>query len=103
MTFRLVIREQALADTEQAARWYEGQRPGLGRQFAHRIDQVLARIQGNPEQYQIVHRDVRRAVTRQFPYGVFYRVDGENVLVFAVVDLRRDAVRWQFREGPENP
>ena len=44
-------------------------------------------------------REVRRAIPRRFPYGVFYRIDGSEVLVFAVVDLHRDPSIWQDREA----
>jgi len=48
--------------------------------------------------YQVVHREVRRAIPRRFPYGVFYRIDGVDLLVFAVVDLHRDPSTWQDRD-----
>lgn len=99
MTYRLVVRRQAKADIREAALWYESQRLGLGRAFVQQIDALLDRVRLNPMQYQIVHREVRRAVPRRFPYGVFYRVDGADVLVFAIVDLRRDPSIWQDREA----
>ena len=99
MTYRLVVRQQAKADIRQAARWYERQRGGLGRAFVQHIDALLGRVRLNPMQYQIVHREVRRAIPRRFPYGVFYRIDGADVLVFAVVDLHRDPSVWQDREA----
>src|SRR5712692_1600144 len=34
----------------------------------------------------------------RFPYGLFYRIDGSAVLVFAVVHLHRDPSTWQDRE-----
>ena len=99
MTYRLVVRRQAKADIRTAARWYERQRVGLGRAFVQQIDALLDRIRLNPMQHQIVHRDVRRAIPRRFPYGVFYRIEGSDVLVFAVVDLHRDPSTWQDRES----
>ena len=97
MTYRLVVRRQAKADIREAARWYESQRVGLGRAFVQQIDALLDRVRLNPMQYQVVHREVRRAIPRRFPYGVFFRIDGADVLVFAVVDLRRDPSAWQER------
>lgn len=99
MTYRLVVRRQAKADIRDAARWYERQRGGLGRAFVQQIDALLDRIRLNPMQHQIVHREVRRALPRRFPYGVFYRIDGSEVLVFAVVDLHRDPSIWRDREA----
>ena len=99
MTYRLVVRRQAKADIREAARWYERQRVGLGCAFVQQIDALLDRVRLNPMQYQVVHREVRRAIPRRFPCGVFYRIDGADVLVFAVVDLHRDPSIWQDREA----
>ena len=57
------------------------------------------RVRLNPMQHQIAYREVRRAIPRRFPYGVFYRIVGSEVLVFAVVDLHRDPSTWQDREA----
>jgi plasmid stabilization system protein ParE len=99
VTYRLVVRRQAKADIREAARWYESQRVGLGRAFVQQIDGLLDRVRLNPMQYKIVHREVRRAIPRRFPYGVFYRIDRAEILVFAVVDLHRDPSTWQDREA----
>ena len=79
MTYRLVVRQQAKADIRDAARWYERQRIGLGRAFVEQIDALLDRIRLNPMQYQVVHGEIRRAVPRRFPYGVFYRIEGSEM------------------------
>ena len=99
MTYRLVVRRQAKADIREAARRYETQRIGLGRTFVQQIDALLDLIRLNPMQYRIVHREVRRAIPRRFPYGVFYRIEESEILVFAVVDLHRDPSIWQDREA----
>ena len=98
MTYRLTVRRQAKADIREAARWYERQRLGLGRAFLQQIDMLLDRIREDPLQHQVVYRGVRRAIPRRFPYGLFYRIDGSAVLVFAVVHLHRDPSTWQDRE-----
>ena len=99
MTYRLRVRREAKADIREAARWYEGERIGLGRAFVQQIDALLDRLRLNPMQYQIVYQEIRRAIPRRFPYGVFYRIDGADILVFAVVDLHRDPSTWQDREA----
>ncbi len=98
MTYRLTVRRQAKADIRAAARWYERQRPGLGRAFVQQVDLLLDRVRQNPLQYQVVYRGIRRAIPRRFPYGLFYRIDGSDVLVFAVVHLYREPSTWQDRE-----
>lgn len=97
MTYELLVRRQAKTDIRQSARWYDRQRRGLGREFVGEVDAAIERIGSNPEQYQVVHRNVRHAITRRFPYAVFYRIEGSRVIVFAVVSLHRDDVVWKSR------
>ena len=95
MTLELLVRGRAKADIRRAAKWYEKQREGLGRQFIAEVDTALERIEANPQQYQVLHRGIRHGIIRHFPYGVFYRLRGNTISVFAVVHLHREDVHWQ--------
>lgn len=70
MKYRLLIRQQAKSDLRHAARWYEGQSPGLGREFVAEVEAALNRIVENPLQYQTIYREVRRAIPHKFSYGI---------------------------------
>lgn len=95
MNLELLVRGRAKADIRRAAKWYEQQKEGLGERFVAEVDAALERIETNLEQYQIVHRNIRYAITRDFPYGVFYRIRGNKISVFAVIHLQRDDVHWK--------
>lgn len=95
MTFELLVRGRAKADIRRAAKWYERQQEGLGKQLVAEVDAALEWIEANPEQYQILHRNIRRAITHHFPYGVFYRIRGNKISIFAVVHLHREDVHWK--------
>ncbi len=97
MNYSLLVRGQAKRDLRQAARWYEKRLSGLGREFVSEVETVVERIEENPLLYQPVHCDVRRAVVQRFPYGVFYRIDQQDIIVFAIVHLNRDVSAWQDR------
>ena len=97
MNYNLLIRRQAKRDLQRAAKYYEKQLAGLGRDFVTEIDKVLERIEQNPLLYQAVYRGVRRAVANKFPYGVFYKIDRKDIVVFAIVHLHRDVSSWQDR------
>jgi hypothetical protein len=49
--YELLLRGRAKADIRRAAKWYERQREGLGRDFVAEVDGALALIEANPEQY----------------------------------------------------
>ena len=96
MKYELLLRGRAKADIRRAAKWYERQRTGLGRDFVGEVDAALELIEANPYQYEIVHREIRHAILRRFPYGVFYRFHASKISVFAVMHLKRDDIPWSI-------
>ena len=97
MKYRLVVRRAAKTDVRLAARRYELQLPGLGREFIAELDVALNRVSKNPLQYQLLHREARRAIVHRFPYGAFYRIEGKNIIVFCVIHLHQDPTAWKSR------
>ncbi|MGH9318463.1 MAG: type II toxin-antitoxin system RelE/ParE family toxin [Vicinamibacteria bacterium] len=95
MSYELVVRSRAKADIRRAAKWYEKQRKGLGVDFVAEVDTAIRRIEANPEQYQAIYKDIRHAITRRFPYGVFYRIRESRIVISAVVHLERSDVHWK--------
>src|SRR5262245_52810411 len=88
---------EARDEYDQAADWYEQQRPGLGVDFIARVREVLQRIAANPRIHGVVYQDVRKAVVRRFPYVVLYREDQGEVVVISVFHTSRDPSIWQSR------
>ncbi|MBI4474168.1 MAG: type II toxin-antitoxin system RelE/ParE family toxin [Acidobacteria bacterium] len=70
-------------------------RKGLGKDFVTEVDSAVERIKANPNQCEVVHREIRHTVLRRFPYGVFYRTRNAKISVFAVVHLKRDYTTWK--------
>jgi plasmid stabilization system protein ParE len=67
----VIFRSSALIDINEAYRWYEQQRPGLGASFMAELGEAEALIGDNPELFRKVRREVRRAMLHKFRYGVF--------------------------------
>ncbi len=95
MTRVVSLRAEAEVELSEAASWYERQRSGLGQAFLKAIEQALDRISDNPLQFPMVHRNVRRALPTRFPFGVFFRVRREHVIVLAVLHASRSPARWK--------
>jgi plasmid stabilization system protein ParE len=65
--------------------------------FRSSVREALERIRENPRQYPEVHRGLRRALTHRFPFSIFYRFTGEDILVIAVVHGARHPDTWRRR------
>jgi plasmid stabilization system protein ParE len=90
------IRLAAETDVAEAREWYESQRAGLGDEFLASVAQALMRLEESPEQFPVYYKDFRRVLTERFPYKVFFRVEGEAVIVFRVLHAARDHT-WRLR------
>jgi plasmid stabilization system protein ParE len=93
----VVFTPAARAEVAEAQAWYEAQAPGLGGLFRAELDAAVQRLAANPEGFPAVLRDVRRARLHRFPYGLFYRILPDSLVVLACFHARRDPRRWQGR------
>jgi plasmid stabilization system protein ParE len=97
MSRPLVFELEVEAEVDEAYRWYERKRRGLGEDFLAAVQLTLDRVQMNPELPAIIYRGVRRALVRRFPYAVYYRVEPERIAVIAIHHGKRNPRHWQSR------
>ena len=98
MSRDIVVRSVAESELAEAFDWYEDRLAGLGADFLLSVDAALHTIARNPEQYPVVHKTIRRALTRRFPYEIFFVVEEERVVVLAIFHAKRDPKKWQDRD-----
>ena len=97
MSLPVIINPLAELDIAEARLWYESQREGLGDEFLDCLDESLELIRRMPEVHARVFQELRRTFIRRFPYGVFYRIDSDQITVVAVYHGRRHPRGWQSR------
>lgn len=93
---------EASAELEQAALWYEHQRPGLGVEFLNAIDATLDRIIRWPQAARPVpgiSSDVpaRKAPVSGFPYHVAYLEMPDTIRILAFAHDSREPGYWHSR------
>ena len=97
MTVRLT--PEAFADLQDARSWYAERGDDLAGRFVESFESVLHTLEEHPEAYPLVHRQVRRALLRGFPYCVFYLSEAAGPLVVGCFHARRDPSTWRRRAG----
>lgn len=63
------------------------------KKFVLHISEILE----GPLKYQELRSGIRRALTRRFPYGIYFSIEGELVVIVAVLHTARDPAQWQRR------
>ena len=97
---RIFSAARAAADElDEAVRWYEAQRPGLGAEFYDAIREALALIAEHEEAGTSVGRDLRtrRLLVARFPYQIVYRLTATETVILAVAHLKRRPGYWRDR------
>ncbi|MCM3902921.1 MAG: type II toxin-antitoxin system RelE/ParE family toxin [Pyrinomonadaceae bacterium] len=95
--YRLEAEVAVELDVESAFKWYETEEPGLGFEFLEQLRAAYGRILAKPFGYQELSTGIRRALTRQFPYAVYFSIEDETILILAVLHTARAPAEWQRR------
>ena len=94
---RVRLHPEAEAEMIDAAAYYEDQQPDLGKRFLASVQDAINSITINPRLYPVVDLDVRRCLTKVFPFGVLFRVLSDQIVVVAVMHLTRHPDYWKHR------
>src|SRR4029078_5747505 len=95
----VVILEDAAEDLESGAQFYESCATGVGDYF---LDSILSDLDSlilfagvHP-----IYFEFYRMLSKRFPFGIYYEVEGHVGYVYAILDLRRDPlwIRTQLRD-----
>lgn len=87
---KVEITVSASDDIADSRRFYENQQRGLGAYFEASIMSEIRSLLIQAGVHE-VHFDVYyRKIARRFPHAIFYRIEGEIVRVYAVLDTRRN-------------
>jgi plasmid stabilization system protein ParE len=66
-------------------------------EFLDELRAIYNRIADGPLKYQDLRGGIRRALLRRFPYAVYFAIEGDIVIVVAVLHASRDPAEWQRR------
>jgi len=88
---------EAAAELEEAANHYAEIRPELALRFALAVDEAVESLADAPTLFAIVKKRLRRAGVKRFPYGLFFLVEQNRVVIVACFHGKRNPKHWQGR------
>ncbi|MEN9469461.1 MAG: type II toxin-antitoxin system RelE/ParE family toxin [Terrimicrobiaceae bacterium] len=96
---KIRILDLAERDLQAGFSFYETQHVGIGDFF---LDSIYSEID-SLLLYAGIHRKIfgyHRQLCRRFPFAIYYKLDGGEVFVWRVLDLRRDPIWIQKQIRP---
>jgi hypothetical protein len=95
--YRIVITEITEIDIVTGKNWYNSQQNTLGDEFISELENKIKVIKSNPYLFPSIKKDIRKALIKRFPFGIYYFVEGDVINIFAVIHFSRNPKIWKQR------
>ncbi|HDH05412.1 MAG TPA: type II toxin-antitoxin system RelE/ParE family toxin [Nitrospirae bacterium] len=94
---KYIFHPETLIEFSEATIYYSGKNPKPGLAFYTEVENTIHRIIESPELFRIIEEDIRRCLTRRFPYGILYTIEEAYILIVAVMHGSREPSYWKHR------
>ena len=98
-----MIRCSALAQNEldDVFETFEYQQEGLGYLFVEAFKKTLEYIKAYPDGWSKSDRGIQWCLIKGFAYGILYQKVDRNIIILAVVNLRKKPIHWVSKSVSE--
>ncbi|QQL44456.1 type II toxin-antitoxin system RelE/ParE family toxin [Sulfuriroseicoccus oceanibius] len=86
----LVISKGAVQDIRDGSSFYDALDLGLGEYFTSTMIAEIEGLRITGGTHRKAYADYHRLLVRKFPYAVYYTSEDDRIIVWAVVDCRRN-------------
>ena len=97
MPFRVVLDPRAETEAREAYLWYAARNPLAAARIAAELTKAVEDLAETALIWPDVEPGVQRRLLNKYPYGLIYRVRGEDIEVIAVMHLKRKPGYWRTR------
>ena len=87
--YEIVFSEQGELDLLQIGEWYKAIREGLELEFLICVEAEIEIIKKAPLLYKEYYAHVRKAITSKFPYGIYYLIENNKVIILGIAHHKR--------------
>ncbi len=94
---RVVFNPQARDEILEAAAYYRERSVDAANRFSSNLSTLIQLLQQFPRIGSPVAPQVRRVLLKKFPYQLIYRIEGDEIRVYAVAHLKRKPRYWKDR------
>lgn len=95
MTYNVITLLRAESETDDAFKYYEDQKPGLGFEFLDELEEGRRKLSKNPQFYSFIssEKSVRSLALKRFPYKIVFEISGDKVIVLSIFNRHRKSFK----------
>ena len=90
MTYSLRFLPEVEEDVMGGYTWYKEKAVGLGEEFLRIFYAFASEIPRTPLLYPKVHHEFRRRLLKRFPYALYFKIEGHEIVVFGLFHCARN-------------
>ncbi len=98
----LHLQDEALAEFLSATAYYSEISTRLADDFVDEVEKMLNQISLFPQRFTAHRKLFRKALLKRFPYTIYFRVVGEDVIVPAIAHQSQKPDYWIARTAGAN-
>jgi len=87
---KIRILKSAREDLKEGYHFYELQQEGLGSYFLESLYSDIESLKLFAEIHSIHFQKYHRLLSKRFPFSIYYRLEENEVRIYAVIDCRRN-------------
>ena len=87
---KIKILESAKQDLREGFHFYESQGTGIGSYFLESLFSDVESLRLFAGVHSVHFGRYHRLLSKRFPFAVYYRIEADEVRVYAILDCRRD-------------
>jgi len=87
---KIKILKSAREDLKEGFHFYELQQKGLGSYFLESLFSDIESLKLFAGIHGIHFKKYHRLLSKRFPFAIYYRIEENEVRIYAVIDCRRD-------------
>ena len=88
---------EARAEFKEATIYYSEKSRSLASAYYIEVENAIEKIVENPYLFRVIDEDVRRCLTKRFPYAILYTIEDNYILILAVMHCSREPSYWKHR------
>ena len=99
MTIKIL--DLARDDLMDGYHFYEQQRKDLGTYFLENLSADIESLRFTGGTHRVVYKSFHRALSKRFPWAIYYTVSQQTLYIHAITDCRRDPewIRQHLQNG----
>lgn len=94
---KLLVLDSAKNDLIEGYKFYEKQKSGLGAYFLDSLYSDIESLVIYAGIHRIVFGEFHRLLSKRFPFAIYYKIQQEDILIYAILDCRREPSRTKSK------